>query len=235
MPIIFRCQSCNQKLSAPSRKAGKTITCPSCGFEFSIPAADGAEPERSLQDDQSQPPQPDESVHEPFSASPREPAVERELVEFSPEFPTPEDDDEGLVLRKADTEFDDMDLTPMVDVTFLLLIFFMITASFSIQKSIRVPPPDPDKEGRSLQVPEQDLEKVSIEITVDEKNAIFVDDELLSDPSGLADAIQSKMRTEQKFELLLTQDPRSLHETTIIVIDAANEAQIRKIQIVTSE
>lgn len=33
----------------------------------------------------------------------------------------------------------ELDMTPMVDVTFLLLIFFMVTASFSLQKSIRVP------------------------------------------------------------------------------------------------
>src|SRR5688572_20269137 len=29
----------------------------------------------------------------------------------------------------------EMDMTPMVDVTFLLLIFFMVTASFTMQKS----------------------------------------------------------------------------------------------------
>ncbi len=34
---------------------------------------------------------------------------------------------------------DGMDLTPMVDVTFLLLIFFMITASFSLQKTLEFP------------------------------------------------------------------------------------------------
>ncbi len=32
------------------------------------------------------------------------------------------------------------DMTPMVDVTFLLLIFFMVTASFQLQKSIAMPP-----------------------------------------------------------------------------------------------
>ncbi|MCH7688429.1 MAG: biopolymer transporter ExbD, partial [Planctomycetes bacterium] len=195
MPIIFRCESCNQKLSAPSRKAGKTITCPACGFEFNIPAADSAEaevttgdePKQSLEDDQKQPPQQDESLQESLSASPGEPVAERQPVESAPPvLPTAADDDEGLVLRKADTEFDDMDLTPMVDVTFLLLIFFMITASFTIQKSIQVPPPDPEQEGAAQTIQElEDLERVSIEVIVDEKNAITVDEEPLSDPSGL--------------------------------------------------
>lgn len=38
----------------------------------------------------------------------------------------------------------ELDMTPMVDVTFLLLIFFMVTASFSLQKSIRVPQQNSD-------------------------------------------------------------------------------------------
>lgn len=41
----------------------------------------------------------------------------------------------------------ELDMTPMVDVTFLLLIFFMVTASFSLQKSIRVPQQNSDLPG----------------------------------------------------------------------------------------
>ncbi len=40
-----------------------------------------------------------------------------------------------LALRRDD----DLDMTSMVDVTFLLLVFFMVTASFSIQRSIPMP------------------------------------------------------------------------------------------------
>ncbi|HUG70447.1 MAG TPA: biopolymer transporter ExbD [Pirellulaceae bacterium] len=36
------------------------------------------------------------------------------------------------------------DMTPMVDVTFLLLIFFMVTAAFAMQRSMVVPKPGPE-------------------------------------------------------------------------------------------
>ena len=39
----------------------------------------------------------------------------------------------------------EMDMTPMVDVTFLLLIFFMVTAAFAMQKSFHVPTPKSDQ------------------------------------------------------------------------------------------
>ena len=48
-------------------------------------------------------------------------------------------------IRKA-TDEDPLDLTSMVDVTFLLLIFFMLTASFTVQKTFEVPNSDPDQE-----------------------------------------------------------------------------------------
>ena len=35
------------------------------------------------------------------------------------------------------------DMTPMVDATFLLLIFFMVTAAFTMQSAIVVPKPSP--------------------------------------------------------------------------------------------
>ena len=35
---------------------------------------------------------------------------------------------------------DELDMTPMVDIVFLLLIFFMVTASFTLQKSMQQPP-----------------------------------------------------------------------------------------------
>jgi len=33
----------------------------------------------------------------------------------------------------------ELDMTPMVDVTFLLLLFFMVTAAFNLQKAIVLP------------------------------------------------------------------------------------------------
>ena len=47
-----------------------------------------------------------------------------------------DDDDDGYVVKpKEPIPEDELDMTPMVDVTFLLLIFFMVTASFTRSKS----------------------------------------------------------------------------------------------------
>ena len=70
-------------------------------------------------------------------------------------------------------ESGELDMTPMVDVTFLLLIFFMVTASFSLQKSIEVPQQKSDSpsQNANLDVPPE-LE--SIEVQIDEYGGFLV-------------------------------------------------------------
>jgi len=145
-----------------------------------------------------------------------------------------DDDDEGFQLRGPATEFEEMDLTPMVDVTFLLLIFFMITASFSIQKTIQVPPPDPEKQGAAQSVQSlEDLEVDSIIVEIDEDNVIIVDDDPVADPTALVELFEKKMTEEQKNELVLEAAAAALHDTVVQVIDAANDVNIQKIRLVT--
>lgn len=62
-------------------------------------------------------------------------------------------------------EHGELDMTPMVDVTFLLLIFFMVTASFSLQKSIRVPQQNSDLPSPAvLVIPPEALESVTLNV-----------------------------------------------------------------------
>ena len=210
MPIRFRCTNCNQQLSITSCKAGHLVRCPACEVENVVPqkheslsATAGTEPARSSQD----------------AAAGR--AAQTDF-----------DEDEGLALRSPETEFEQMDLTPMVDVTFLLLIFFMITASFSLQKTIQVPPPDPEKEGATLTVQEiKEIFDKSIKIEIDERNNIIIDDEPLSDPASLVEAIRKRMRDEGKTELVLSANYRTVHETVVTVVDAAHEVGMEKIRL----
>lgn len=86
-----------------------------------------------------------------------------EHIDFDPDNPLQNPD--------VGTE-DELDLTPMVDVTFLLLIFFMITAAFALQKSIEVPPVQDDEASATQSVDE--LEKDSIVIRIDGDNVYWI-------------------------------------------------------------
>lgn len=134
--------------------------------------------------------------------------------------------------RRLVEEDEEMDLTPMVDVTFLLLIFFMVTASFSLQKSIETPTPQPDQQGAAQSLLNlEDLQGTSILVKIDAANTLTLDDEPWPDLGRLAEALRDKMRREQKTEVIITADSAALHRTVVTVIDAANEAGIQKIRL----
>ena len=91
--------------------------------------------------------------------------------------------------RPQGRDEDDMDLTPMVDVTFLLLIFFMITAAFAVQKAINVPPVSEDESQTVVETQDD-----AIVIRVDEDNVYWIGAPLWVDEQRAVS--QADMRTK---------------------------------------
>ncbi|MBT4863766.1 MAG: hypothetical protein HON53_01420 [Planctomycetaceae bacterium] len=250
MAIRFRCEHCNQLMSIASRQAGLMVPCPGCARKTEVP----------FEEQSPAPTKPSAAVRPQFETTPEvEPPLEferppsRSLEDDAPEVDSnlvssPEDeepqhrvaetderkaDDEGgFRLRGAKSEFGEMDLTPMVDVTFLLLIFFMVTASFRLQKSFEVPRPDPDQEGatQSIQTPE-DLQENSIIVRIDENDAITIDFEPVTNPEDLTDLLLDKRRIEQKGDLVIDADERATHGAVVLVNDAAVDADFQHIRL----
>lgn len=240
MPIRFRCPACQQVLSVSSRKAGQKVRCPACQAALKIPTPAAVPAEPSLAE-ASETPKPDpEVVSSPtdqpapdpvsaIAASSDEP-VSAGAVLFGGVADVVEDDEEDFQLRRAQTEFEDMDLTPMVDVTFLLLIFFMITASFTMQKAIAFPPPSPEDEGASVQPKQlEDFKDECVIVEIHEDNSISIDDERIPLDADLA----SMLASTGKNEMLIDAHENSLHETVVQVVDAGNEVQMQRIRLGT--
>ena len=135
--------------------------------------------------------------------------------------PSWEEEDEDEPLGREGPEFEEMDLTPMVDVTFLLLIFFMITASFSVQKQMEGQPATTD-EASAVSVPPP--ENAQVEATIDADNQIDIEGALCATVDEMVDALQSAQSDTDTAELKVTIDPLSLHESRIMLADAARRA-----------
>jgi biopolymer transport protein ExbD len=52
----------------------------------------------------------------------------------------PDDEDAPVVLRRPMTDTVEMDITPMIDIVFLLLIFFLVCATQAAQTGVPLPP-----------------------------------------------------------------------------------------------
>ncbi|HEV7226789.1 MAG TPA: biopolymer transporter ExbD [Pirellulales bacterium] len=208
--IRFPCRQCGKKLKAPDEYAGRQVQCTGCGAVQEVP-----EPQADTRT------QVIESLHIGAAAAPPQHG------------PVPEDDvpEARLIAPKKGTFDDGLDMTPMVDVTFLLLIFFMVTAAFALQKSIQIPTPDPSEaaaESRTVEELEQDDDNVIVRI--DKDNTIWVDDreapseqELLSQ---LKEAREGAPGTStagpSKLVVMASGDAR--HEKVVMALDAGTAA-----------
>jgi len=145
----------------------------------------------------------------------------------------------------SDTHRDDaeMDMTPMVDVTFLLLIFFMITAAFSQQRAMEVPTPRPDEPSENVQQrdPTEDVDTVTVH--VDELNTyrVVTSDWDVEAPSKhellikLREAREGNSRGERPTKLLVMANVDARHEAVVAAMDAGSQVEMQEIQLMMVE
>ena len=180
MSIKVTCIQCGSSHLVNDRLAGRRVRCPSCDTAVHVP-----EPEQPVvsRQDELEPisveveavPVVDADVADPFEESVmlhhHESWDEGHAVQHWIADEDDDDDDEVLPRKKRPEE--EMDMTPMVDVTFLLLIFFMVTAAFSLQKSIQMPRQQTD--APSTTVDEEEVEELDVvEVQVDEFGSFLV-------------------------------------------------------------
>lgn len=251
-------------MAISTRRIGAIVPCPFCAADIVVPAADAVElptltptappleaPRASElvssapEPDDEVPTEAGEPVAEPIASSPSPAARAEELVYLNPaadrEASGDEDDEADRedaawsFARPSRFEEDELDMTAMVDVVFQLLIFFMVTASFSLQKSIEVPTPDQPKQGLAQALkPLEELQDVAILVAIDDRNGVVVDDDPLPSLADLADVLSDRMRRDQKSELILTSSRNASHRTVIAIIDAANKVGMQRIRMASA-
>ena len=148
---------------------------------------------------------------------------------------------ESLFGRYRNRQQTEMDMTPMVDVTFLLLIFFMVTASFAMQKSLEFPNPDrKDDTAQNRTIDDIENRDDYIIVRIDGDNAYHVDDretysrqELLSILREIKDTGSGSLGVPMN--LLIIADNTTTHETVVSAIDVGNAAGITRIKYTTVE
>ena len=144
----------------------------------------------------------------------------------------------ATVGKKEKIPEDDLDMTPMVDVTFLLLIFFMVTASFSLQKSIEQPPPETDEPSDIVQ--EEDPDKDYVTVLIDQNNTFYVtsrDEDEVECPSEreMWTRVKEAKNLSNVGRMIIRAHVDSMHKKVISAWDAGVVAGIEKISIETTE
>ena len=124
-----------------------------------------------------------------------------------------------------------LDLTPMIDVVFQLLIFFMLSATFVVQSSIQIEMPE--AKGAT------NLEKKELSITLaygtdgpDGKGKIYVDETSVESLEELTRILSQKVTGQPDLLVLIRPDARSDAGRLIEVLGILNSLGITKSSIV---
>ena len=175
MSITVHCSHCGAINKAKDSLAGRRIRCPQCSQAITMPAADQVVEAVAV-----------EAVAvEAVAVASEPPGLPANAQPAAPAPAVDDDLDDEPIQFKRSREEDELDMTPMVDVTFLLLIFFMVTASFSLQKAISMPKEKSDQPStNTTDEPEEEQEMVEVQIDRFGNFTVYLGDDLLGSNPG---------------------------------------------------
>jgi biopolymer transport protein ExbD len=123
-------------------------------------------------------------------------------------------------------EESEINITPMLDVVFIMLIFFIVTASFVKEAGIDVNRPDAETAVRQ--------ERANILIAISENNDIWIDQRQV-DPRALRANIERLHAENPEGSVVIQADKKAITETLIQVMDAARQAGVFNVSIAAQE
>lgn len=135
-----------------------------------------------------------------------------------------------MKFRRQRTEDEGINLTPLIDVVFLLLIFFMVSTTFTKRTQLSVDLPEAVGEQKS-EVPKQ------IEIMIAVDGSYAVNDQVLVNNKieTLKAAITKLSEGNNKVPLVVTADAKTPHQAVVQAMDAAGQLGFAHLSITTRQ
>lgn len=130
--------------------------------------------------------------------------------------------------RSPDPE---LNLTPLIDVVFLLLIFFMVSTTFTRESEISIDLPT--SSGEATQTEQQMLE-----IAIDSEGRYFVNQQRVINTQleSLKRALRQAMaEQDQAPQLVISADAQTPHQAVINAMDAARQVGLTQLTFATKQ
>jgi len=122
-----------------------------------------------------------------------------------------------------DDEGDEINLTPMLDVVFIMLIFFIVTASFIKEAGIDVNRPD-------APITETKPEDANILVVITANDEIWIDRRVI-DPRAVRANIERLHAENPKGSVVIQANKKSTNKMLVWVMDSSRSAGVYNISI----
>ncbi|MDD4201910.1 MAG: biopolymer transporter ExbD [Candidatus Omnitrophica bacterium] len=126
--------------------------------------------------------------------------------------------------RRTTLQKGNLDIAPLIDVIFLLLIFFMLTSSFIFQPGIKVNLPKA--------VTSEVISKENLILVITLDNKIFLKERSLTEEE-LSSAVE--IASKQKKPILIKADRRADFEQVVRIWDMCRDMGVENVNIATTQ
>jgi biopolymer transport protein ExbD len=119
----------------------------------------------------------------------------------------------------------DINLTPLIDVVFLLLIFFMVSTTFKDDARLRLQLPEASGE------PADQVEVAQIEVAIDQWGRYYVNDDQVVDQTleTLQRVMAEKSAGQGDLPVLIKADAKTPHQAVMRALDAAAQLGLTRV------
>jgi len=123
-----------------------------------------------------------------------------------------------------------VNLTPLIDVVFILLIFFMVSTTFQRESEIKIELPEASSE------PVEENEE-SLEIVIDTEGHYFIDEQQVvnTELETLKKAISKFLGEQTDMPVVIRADRNTPYESVVRAMDATSQLGLVHMSLATSQ
>lgn len=133
--------------------------------------------------------------------------------------------------RSRRSEDPDLNILPLIDVVFLLLIFFMVTTTFDRDSEISITLPEASRE-------QVEREPQAVNIDIDREGRVFINERALANAQSgtireALDRAVDNLDERDDPAIIINADAETSHQSVIRVMDAARQLGLRQVTFAT--
>ena len=137
-----------------------------------------------------------------------------------------------MKFRRKPRETVDINLASLIDVVFILLLFFVVTTTFTRETQLRVDLPEAVSGS-----PEQEPNSKQLDVAISADGVFSVNNQLLpkNDLASLIEVLQKESGGDTTLPLSISADGKTQHQAVITAMDAAGKLGFSHLRMTTVE
>jgi biopolymer transport protein ExbD len=132
--------------------------------------------------------------------------------------------------RRKSKQDNGINLTPLIDVVFLLLIFFMVTTTFTKETRLLITLPEANGEPA-----EETAQTLELLVNAEGNYAVNGQNLINREIKTIMAALQDASGGNVEMPLIITADAQASHQDVVIAMDAAGQLGLSRLNIATQQ